>query len=258
MLALKEELIKTSSFPWSDIGCWVAKATPVIRNDWLNFYEDFAEVAAEPRWISWPRGDPNSEMGRLMNLHTYEEERAARKAQAEYSKKQILSFLDGLLVASIPVAEDSALRKVLFLCERFSIFVRQLSSRERGRLPIEVKDEYDVQYLLLALLRLLFDDVRSEERTPSHAGGNAQMDFLLKEEKIVIETKMSRETLRDKQIGEELIIDIQKYAEHPDCNILICFIYDPNGFIENPPGLVRDLSGQKGKITVRVIISPAN
>jgi REase_DpnII-MboI len=52
-----------------------------------------------------------------------------------------------------------------------------------------MKDEYDVQDSLHALLKLHFDDVRREEWTPSYAGSQSRMDFLLKREKIVVETK---------------------------------------------------------------------
>jgi hypothetical protein len=37
-----------------------------------------------------------------------------------------------------------------------------------------LKDEYDVQDLLYALLRIFFDDVRPEEWTPSFAGKSLQ------------------------------------------------------------------------------------
>ena len=68
------------------------------------------------------------------------------------------------------------------------------------------------------------------------------MDFLLKNEEFVVEIKKSRDNLRDKQVGEELIIDLSKYAEHPNCKNLVCFIYDPDGKISNPLGLESDLS----------------
>ena len=39
---------------------------------------------------------------------------------------------------------------------------------------------------------LYFDDIRAEEWTPSYAGKCARVDFLLKNEKIVIEVKKTR------------------------------------------------------------------
>lgn len=121
---------------------------------------------------------------------------------------------------------------------------------------LEIKDEYDVQDLLHSLLLIHFDDVRPEEYTPSYAGGTSRMDFLVKDISTVIETKMTRENLKDKKLGEELIIDIEKYAKHPDCKRLYCFVYDPKELINNPNGLEKDLSNNSDEIEVKTIIVP--
>ena len=49
------------------------------------------------------------------------------------------------------------------LCDRFHIVAKQLTRRSEGRSTIVISDEYDVQDLMHALLRLFFDDVRPEE-----------------------------------------------------------------------------------------------
>ena len=69
---------------------------------------------------------------------------------------------------------------------------RQLRCRYDNRETLKIEDEYDVQDLLHALLLLYFDDVRAEEWTPSYAGKSARMDFLLKNERVVIEVKKTR------------------------------------------------------------------
>jgi len=96
------------------------------------------------------------------------------------------------------VDTTSELKRVF---SRFHRVARQLRSRYNNRETIEVNDEYDVQDLLHALLRLYFDDVRAEEWTPSYAGKSARMDFLLKNEKVVIEVP---NTL----LNDSLIIEI--------------------------------------------------
>jgi hypothetical protein len=158
------------------------------------------------------------------------------------------------------LAEASKLEPLAALenmLKRVHLVVRQLSRRQRERPPLSVSDEYDIQDLLHALLRLHFDDVRSEEWSPSYAGGASRMDFLLKGEQIVIEAKHTRETLRDNDLGKELLIDIARYAEHPDCKTLVCFIFDPRHHIGNAGGLVRDLERQGSeRLKVQVIISP--
>ena len=82
------------------------------------------------------------------------------------------------------------------------------------------------------------------------------MDFLLKDIKTVIEVKKTREKLKDKEVGEELTLDIAKYSTHPDCNMLYCFVYDPEGLITNPKGMERDLSGNKNGFNIQVFIRP--
>lgn len=151
-----------------------------------------------------------------------------------------------------PTLAAASLLEGLF--RRLHNVIRQLKHRYGEREPFTVSDEYDLQDLLHAVLRGLFDDVRSEEYSPSYAGGASRLDFLLKAERIVIETKVAGAKLRDKQVGEQLIIDIKRYQKHPDCQRLICFVYDPGGFIKNPAGLESDLSGKHDQMEVRVIV----
>jgi hypothetical protein len=143
------------------------------------------------------------------------------------------------------------------ICSKFHTVARQIRSRYNNRNTLDVNDEYDVQDLLHALLKIEFDDIRAEEWSPSHAGGSKRMDFLLKKERTIIEVKKTRKRLADKKLGEELLIDIGTYETHPDCKILVCFIYDPEGRIGNPIGLENDLeSKSKEELTVQVNIFP--
>ncbi|WP_407682350.1 PD-(D/E)XK nuclease domain-containing protein [Pseudocalidococcus azoricus] len=142
------------------------------------------------------------------------------------------------------------------ICSRFPKVARQLGSRQRNKKPFEIMDEYDVQYLLHALLLLEFDDIRPEEWTPSYAGGSSRVDFLLKNEKIIIEVKKTRPNLKDKEVGEQLIIDIEGYQTYQDFKKLICFVYDPDHLIKNPSALENDLRKDKDDFMVKVIIAP--
>jgi hypothetical protein len=128
--------------------------------------------------------------------------------------------------------------------------------RHNNRDAFLIEDEYDVQDLLHAILKIEFDDIRPEEWTPSYAGRSARVDFLLKQEDTVIEVKKTREGLETKKVGEELIIDIERYRSHQNCKTLICFVYDPDSRINNPRGLENDLSGVREGLNVKVIISP--
>lgn len=137
----------------------------------------------------------------------------------------------------------------------FHKVVKKIRNRYENRETLDVKDEYDVQDLLFAILQIFFKDVRKEEWTPSYAGNSSRVDFLLKDEKVVIEVKKTRESMKDKDLGEQLIIDIAKYKSHPDCKNLICFVYDPDGRIVNPDGIIKDLE-KNNKDFVKIYINP--
>lgn len=142
------------------------------------------------------------------------------------------------------------------LFDRFHTIARQLHRRHCKRATLEIVDEYDVQDLLHAILYLLFPDVRSEEWTPTYAGSPGRMDFLLKSNVMAIEVKKTRPSLTAKILGEELIVDIKKYQEHPWVKILFCFVYDPDGLLPNPRGLEMDLTKRHDNLDVVVLIRP--
>jgi REase_DpnII-MboI len=142
------------------------------------------------------------------------------------------------------------------LAARFDLVARQLLMRHCGRETLAIKDEYDVRDLLHALLAIFYDDIREEEWTPSYAGGASRMDFLLPEIGTVVETKMMRWSLSTRKLGEELVVDIDRHRKHPGCRTLFCLVYDPHGLVKNPRGLEGDLSGQRDKLAVRVMIVP--
>lgn len=133
-----------------------------------------------------------------------------------------------------------------------------LQHRRRGSQSLTFQSEYDIQDLLHALLRPWVADVRPEEFTPSYAGSGTRMDFLLPEHSLVIETKLVRDKAHGAKIGQELIVDIDHYRTHLDCSKLWCVVYDPNCFIQNVRGLIRDLEGEsrndKGVVMTTVIV----
>lgn len=63
--------------------------------------------------------------------------------------------------------------------------------------------------------------------------------------------------MKDKEIGDELLQDIARYKNHPDCDTLFCFVYDPQGLVQNPRGLEEDLGSESNeKLQVSVLIRP--
>ena len=133
-----------------------------------------------------------------------------------------------------------------------------LTHRRKNSQVLSFDSEYDIQDLLHSQLRPWIADIRPEEFTPSYAGSNTRMDFLLPMHKLVIETKRVRDKSHASKVGDELIIDIEHYRRHPKAKHLWCVIYDPQLLIPNPKGLSSDLEGERktadGSIQVKVFI----
>jgi len=162
----------------------------------------------------------------------------------------------GSRYTSIPV--DSSFENIKLICNRFDHIAKQLRKRRSNKLPFEIEDEYDVQDLIHALLRIYFNDIRPEEHTPSLASKTNRMDFLLKEEQIVLETKLASNKYKDRKIEDDLVLDIAHYKEHPDCKQLVCFIYDPGKNLDNPAGLISGLEKQSSEgYKIKVMINPS-
>jgi hypothetical protein len=82
------------------------------------------------------------------------------------------------------------------------------------------------------------------------------MDFLLKPEQLVVEAKMTRKGLGQKELVSQLAEDILRYQAHQDCKTLICFVYDPTGICASPQAIETDLTSNHGNLNVIVIVQP--
>jgi len=151
---------------------------------------------------------------------------------------------------------SSVEERLVALCRRFPLFVERLSGRQRNRQPIVVQDEYDVQDLLHAILKLHFDDVRPEEITPSYAGNSSRVDFFLPHERIIVEAKMTREKLGQREVANELIMDATRYSKMERVDTLICLVYDPQRRCLNPISLENDVAASSTRLKVRAVVCP--
>jgi hypothetical protein len=154
----------------------------------------------------------------------------------------------------ISIEQPSRIIESLFL--RFHSVAVEIKNRHEGRGTLKITDEYDVQDLLRGLLKIYFDDIRDEEYTPSYGGCCSRMDILLKNEQIVIETKMLRKSLTQKKVRDELIIDKAHYRVHQDCKKIYCLVYDPEAKMKNPEGFERDLSDVMNGFETKVYVIP--
>jgi len=146
-----------------------------------------------------------------------------------------------------------ALRKV---CLRFHAVARQLRLRKDYRTTLEVEDDYDLQDLLCALLKLEFDEVGADEWTPPYAGSSTRTTLLLNRDRLAVVAKKTRSGLTTKELAEQVAADTAHYASHKPCTHLFCFIYDPEGRIGSPTRLETDLTSVSDSFTVDVLIAP--
>lgn len=159
----------------------------------------------------------------------------------------VLDYLDSEVGGDGAVASDS-MAILSSIGEHFSDYVRPLTKRRRsGKNPFKIENEYDVQDLIEAALRLHFEDVKPEEPTPSYASKFSKMDFFLPDEGLAIEVKYVRDKGHAKVIGTEIIDDVARYDERPDCTGLIAYIYDPHHHIVNSPGVKKSLEKRQIK-----------
>ena len=172
------------------------------------------------------------------------------------SENTMIGDIDNIVSSINPRNSSKALEKIEAICNQFHQFAQQIRSCYDEKTTLAINDEYDVQDLFYSLLTLYFSDIRREEYIPSFAGANSRADFFLKQEKILIEIKKTRAGLTNKKLGDELIIDINKYQAHPDCKALTFFVYDPESRIDNPKEFEEDLEIRSRNINVKVFIRP--
>ncbi|HYM89779.1 MAG TPA: hypothetical protein VES92_11765, partial [Nitrospiraceae bacterium] len=145
---------------------------------------------------------------------------------------------------------------VRVLCRRFHSIARQLRLRGEYRATLSVEDELDVQDLLHALLRIQFDDIGTEEWTPSYAEGASRTTFLLNDNRLAVLVKKTRNGLTAKDLTEQLRIDTERYRTKSRCTSLLCFIYDPEGRIGNPRALETSLTTVSDSLNIDVLVAP--
>lgn len=141
------------------------------------------------------------------------------------------------------------------ITRRLPISFAVLRRTLQGKSGLAVEDEYDVQRILHAVAVLHFEEVEDEDPTPKMAGGSSRLDFLLRQERIAVETKMVGASLSVKKLRSDLADDILFFRAHPDAGSLFIFVYDPQRKITNSAGFERDLYSDSDEFPVRVVVA---
>lgn len=171
-------------------------------------------------------------------------------------------------------SQEEALKKIHYLCDRFDHFTSDCKNKlsqhcklffnEHGDKVdvhyLDVKNEYDMQYIFKKLLILLFDNVQEEVYIPTISDSyGTRLDFFLPDYGIGIELKCMLTINKEKDLIEQVGADIQQYKPLKKCEKLIFFIYNPiPSKIKNPQALEANINGKQGENTfdVEMIIRP--
>ena len=184
---------------------------------------------------------------------------SARPAQEAQQTSPSVPANPSLTQSTTPqslLAESDPLDLVKGLCSRFHAVARQLRLRGEYRATLSVEDEFDAQDLLHAILRTQFDDIDTDEWTPSYAAGSPRTTFLLNNGRLAVLVKKTRPGLNAKDLSDQLKIDADRYRAHDRCATLLCFMYDPEGRIGNPRGLEADLTSVSDSFIIDVLVAP--
>ncbi len=155
-----------------------------------------------------------------------------------------------------PQAGSDPVERVKTLCCRFHSVARQLRLRGEYRATLSVEDEFDAQDLLHALLRIQFDNIDTDEWTPSYSSGAPRTTLLLNDGRLAVIVKKTRPGLNAKDLTDQLRIDADRYRSHGRCTTLLCFMYDPEGRIGNPRGLEASLTSVNDSFVIDVLVAP--
>lgn len=239
---------------WDDYNAELLKQSFDRPNN--DYHSDYTHSGF---FIATLGGGPSS-FNDLLNEHKSTVINKQNRLQKIRDKVDLIETLKKESLSVRNTKEDNdkiVLNKLENLFSKFHRIAQTLRNRHGSRDSLIIKDEYDVQDLLRALLKEHFDDVRDEDYVPSYAGSNSRVDFVLKNEKIIIEVKMTNDNLKDKETGNQLLIDISRYKNHPDCGLLVLFIYDKADHILNKLGLISDLNNMSSSsLKIRTYINP--
>ena len=154
------------------------------------------------------------------------------------------------------LSDQDPLSLVRKICLRFHSVVRQLRLRKDYRPTLEVEDDYDLQDLFCALLKVEFDEVSTEEWIPPYADGAPRTTFFVNKDQIAILTRKTRPGLTTKELADQVTADAAYYRKQGRCSTLFCFMYDPEGRIGSPKRLETTLTSVNEHYTVEVLIAP--
>lgn len=225
------------------------------------------DYSGDPAWINDSNLDKYQQWEHCVLMYL-EDEFPNNKTNTDFSKlsgnndidvlNKQLNLLKALLSYTNEKTPQNLSDTVIIesIFNNFNNFTTQSSKRYDNRNSFFIiNDEYDVQDILHSIFKLFYKDVEKEFIIPKYAGSSTRIDFILNNRQIGIEVKMTRDGLTDKQLCDQLLLDIDRYFSLDTLKTLYCFIYDPDKRITNPYLIKRDIENKSSnKNTIKVFI----
>lgn len=150
-----------------------------------------------------------------------------------------------------PARLSQALEALEHLLRRLPHVIRGLRSRHADRPPFQVRDHFDLEDLLRALLPLHFHDCRPEQRTPTYAIGQ-RTDFILASVQVAV---LIKHLPADGDLGAHWPEDLRYYRLQRPCSTVVGFVYDPQGQLPDAPYSERLWSQSGREPALRCVIA---
>lgn len=125
------------------------------------------------------------------------------------------------------------LNLVISILNTFPDVVSRLKYRRKGKVAVEIIDEYDIQDILYVMLKGAFSTLQYEDPTPKDGLTSSRSDFVISDLNTYIEAKYISEKGKEKEIQDECTLDISKYGIQENCYKIIFFVYDPHKCVDN-------------------------
>ena len=193
-------------------------------------------------------GDPSEVSAYLSNFTGLWQQ--ARRVDSVAEVQRIHQQLEKLRPISAPqvraISEPSVhpeVSNVLSICRRLREVANVLAHRSRpGKLSFEVSDEYDVQDLLHAALRMYTSQVITENPISKVMGTiSGRADFTIEHLGVLIEVKYARQASDQGRILKEISSDLVLYTKWAPLSTLIFLIYGSNNLVNH--GAFQDIEG---------------
>ncbi len=118
----------------------------------------------------------------------------------------------------------------------------------------------DVQDVLYVMLKSIFPTLKEEDPTPIVGAKSNKIDLIHREEGILIEVKMQKQSdSNERDFIEQLKNDIQSYRNSHWLRHLIFFVYDPLGKTKDAHNFY-DLNGTQSingtAFSVEIVLNP--